>query len=752
MSIFTSIWNLLKKNPATDGNEMFNIETMLNDNWDKIDSALGMKAVNADVRAATIANITLSGLQTVDGVPLAAGDRVLVKNQTAGSENGIYVAGTGQWSRAADANSAGKLAAGVLVNVKEGSANAGTGWILATSGPIELGVTPLTFAQKTGSGSATDAVIGTRTIDDTVMAAAGADTPTRLWSKLANMIKAVTGKANWWTPPATTIEALHSNKLNVSAYTAADVLEKIKTVDGTASGLDADMVDGYHFDQDLRKTAHPTFAGLSTSNLLTDYPIAINVPEGSLDGPIQTNSTLLNPNLNADMVDGFHSDSLMAVRSIFGSGDFNSLSDPGYYKVQPASGTWSGYTNQPPASAYPFGILLVMTDGSAVSQVYQPHNADWGNGLFIRSKFNASDWGAWEQVLTNKLGNVSVEGDVISTQATERSFKRQNSTGHHGFYVNDTRLGAYDWKNSRSIFAYDNANVRWWTNLKFAVESYHPNAMVVGAEGDLGTNNFGLGIAMPAGTPTWPFGIVQGGSMKFTIDGFGNTKAYGFVMTQGAPFVLNRPTVGTTEPWARGLVVRNRNGDVDEAHFGAYGVGDFAPQWLYIAHGDTPWSNGKGIYIDSTGRVGVKKVNPANDLHVMGTIQGQNDGDAFVASRKDNSNLQVVIGYKSTDDKGYIQALSQGTAYKKLALNPDGGPVVTSKNTIDDGTGAATFAGAVTLNPRGTGTNKQSGRLYMQHIDSGGVTHTNTYLQADVNGDLLWVRDGVVYKISMVAV
>ncbi|MDG0792764.1 hypothetical protein OMP38_19215 [Cohnella ginsengisoli] len=43
MAIFTSILNLLKKNPATDGADTFNIQTMLNDNWDKIDAALALK-------------------------------------------------------------------------------------------------------------------------------------------------------------------------------------------------------------------------------------------------------------------------------------------------------------------------------------------------------------------------------------------------------------------------------------------------------------------------------------------------------------------------------------------------------------------------------------------------------------------------------------------------------------------------------------------------------------------------------------
>ncbi|WP_337102315.1 hypothetical protein [Paenibacillus sp. YIM B09110] len=63
----------------------------------------------------------------------------------------------------------------------------------------------------TGAGtanSATDTVIGTRTIDDTITAAAGADTPTRLWSKLANVIKGVMGTANWYTLPSMTIAAI----------------------------------------------------------------------------------------------------------------------------------------------------------------------------------------------------------------------------------------------------------------------------------------------------------------------------------------------------------------------------------------------------------------------------------------------------------------------------------------------------------------------------------------------------------------
>lgn len=58
--------------------------------------------VKASCRAATTANITLSGTQTIDGVALIDGDRVLVKNQTAGANNGIYDVSSGGWTRAID--------------------------------------------------------------------------------------------------------------------------------------------------------------------------------------------------------------------------------------------------------------------------------------------------------------------------------------------------------------------------------------------------------------------------------------------------------------------------------------------------------------------------------------------------------------------------------------------------------------------------------------------------------------------------
>lgn len=105
------------------------------------------------VRVASTANIaTLSGLLTVDGITVVANDRVLVKDQSTASANGIYIAAAGAWSRATDADGAGEVTAGMAVMVTEGTTNADSQWRLTTNDPITIGSTALTFAQI-GAGS-----------------------------------------------------------------------------------------------------------------------------------------------------------------------------------------------------------------------------------------------------------------------------------------------------------------------------------------------------------------------------------------------------------------------------------------------------------------------------------------------------------------------------------------------------------------------------------------------------------------------
>jgi hypothetical protein len=92
-------------------------------------------ALKAPVKAATTANITLSGPQTVDGVALVIGDRVLVKDQTIASENGVYVVGSTTWSRATDFDSSVEIVHGTIVYVQGGTTNAITMWVVTTAAP-----------------------------------------------------------------------------------------------------------------------------------------------------------------------------------------------------------------------------------------------------------------------------------------------------------------------------------------------------------------------------------------------------------------------------------------------------------------------------------------------------------------------------------------------------------------------------------------------------------------------------------------
>jgi hypothetical protein len=107
-----------------------------------------------EARAATTANITLSGAQTIDGVSVIAGDRVLVKNQSTQSQNGIYVAAAGAWSRALDMDTAVEFL-GAAVFVGEGTINGDTAWTQITDAPITVGTTAIVWTQFAGAGTYT---------------------------------------------------------------------------------------------------------------------------------------------------------------------------------------------------------------------------------------------------------------------------------------------------------------------------------------------------------------------------------------------------------------------------------------------------------------------------------------------------------------------------------------------------------------------------------------------------------------------
>tara|TARA_R110000764_G_scaffold36100_1_gene80735 strand:- start:2854 stop:5004 length:2151 start_codon:yes stop_codon:yes gene_type:complete len=116
--------------------------------------------IKDSVRVASTGNLNIaSDLQngdTLDGVTLATGNRVLLKSQSTASQNGIYVVvASGAASRSTDANASADVTSGMFVWVEEGTANGDQGYVLTTNDVISLNTTSLTFTQFSGAGQIT---------------------------------------------------------------------------------------------------------------------------------------------------------------------------------------------------------------------------------------------------------------------------------------------------------------------------------------------------------------------------------------------------------------------------------------------------------------------------------------------------------------------------------------------------------------------------------------------------------------------
>ena len=142
------------------GNAITNLPAPVNGgdavNKDYADALANGLSWKTSVAAATTADITLSGAQTIDGVALVAGQRVLVKNQTAAEDNGIYVVAAGAWTRATDMDSTTPVNEinGAAVFVEQGTLNADTAWV-QTADVQTLGTDPLVWTQFAGAGAYT---------------------------------------------------------------------------------------------------------------------------------------------------------------------------------------------------------------------------------------------------------------------------------------------------------------------------------------------------------------------------------------------------------------------------------------------------------------------------------------------------------------------------------------------------------------------------------------------------------------------
>jgi len=128
---------------ATEYNREYNEESLVRE-YEAIKKEICTK-FKQNVVAATTQNISLFGLQNIDGIDIEEGNRVLVKDQNASRENGIYVASENIWNRSEDANSKENILNGIYLFVDNGIDNINTGWVLSAPKQIQVNSTSLSF-------------------------------------------------------------------------------------------------------------------------------------------------------------------------------------------------------------------------------------------------------------------------------------------------------------------------------------------------------------------------------------------------------------------------------------------------------------------------------------------------------------------------------------------------------------------------------------------------------------------------------
>ena len=197
-------------------------------NKEYVDGIAAGLAVKESVHSATTANINLAiqGLAGIDGhATYTDGDRVLVKDQTIPSENGIYAAHAGPWTRTTDMDGtpANEVQGGTTTYVQDGTANGDTNWVVIWDGNVDVGTDPMNWS-LIAAGSSQNLW---ETIQDDAAGTISATGPTD------TLI--VAGGTGITTAVAGTTLTVTNDSPNVDQNVFGKITGTIGTTDGTAS-------------------------------------------------------------------------------------------------------------------------------------------------------------------------------------------------------------------------------------------------------------------------------------------------------------------------------------------------------------------------------------------------------------------------------------------------------------------------------------------------------------------------------------
>lgn len=219
------------------------------------------------VKAATTANGTLASAfengDTVDGVTLATGDRILIKNQSSGAENGIYtVNASGAPTRAIDANTGAELV-NATVYVSQGTINADTQWTCTNNATPTLGSTALTFAQMGVVGAQTETLVIACSDESTALTTGTAKVTFRMpYAFTVTAVRASLSTAQT-SGSIFTVDINESGTSIISTKLTIDNTEKTSTTAATPPVIsDSSLADDAEITIDIDQVGDGTAKGL----------------------------------------------------------------------------------------------------------------------------------------------------------------------------------------------------------------------------------------------------------------------------------------------------------------------------------------------------------------------------------------------------------------------------------------------------------------------------------------------------------
>lgn len=430
-----TIHQLLWSQPASSGNHQIWHRNRINattwDTWmknattDYVDSAVNTRGFKLFVRAATTVAVpahTMSGmvmtasvnevLTAIDGVALVANDRILVKNETIASHNGIYVitdvgSASTPWimTRAIDADGAGELNPMAIIGVSEGMVNAKTYWNITNTGTVTIGTTSLTFEQ---------AAVSKALLDSSVLAGSVSKKST---IHVGAIDLAITDAHN-----NTEIHLEDTGNLTIAASAITTDTFGCRIIN---TGIEVDTLTPSGFDGMFLRNGVDTDT-FTTLTVNPDYAYELSVTNNA--GFKYLNVIPVTPNIKT--IKGVSllgsGDVPFAVPTI-SSQDFNLLSDAGIYSSKIP---FSSPTNGPTGFSYGRWscLVTVTTDENPTTPIVTVAQILWAQRAanvpveyWIRNRYDATNWTTWERVVTTSatmIKNKKLTGTCAAVSGT----------------------------------------------------------------------------------------------------------------------------------------------------------------------------------------------------------------------------------------------------------------------------------------------------------------------------------------------